>query len=75
MDKDINEEEAISRAIKKYGLKPCPWCGQKPEVYCFDFVLEFHVSCENKKCSYGPYSYKTFKTVGGAVRAWNRRKK
>jgi hypothetical protein len=49
-------------------LKPCPWCGKKPEREVFCGCVRIHCNCELKPCTGVYLSDKK------AIEAWNTRK-
>lgn len=65
----INERNHMHREMEKQ-LKPCPFCGGKPEIrdtYCYH---AFAIHCT--KCSAGIGNVGT-DTLEKAVKLWNRR--
>ena len=52
-------------------LKPCPFCGEEPEI--FDFTDgRFIVQCSNSDCDVYPYT-KIHHDKADAITAWNQR--
>lgn len=63
---------------KIWGLKRCPFCGTKPSIYKgekvpFDDGYRFRIGCVAGICLMCPHTIH-YKTLKGAVNAWNRRK-
>lgn len=53
-------------------LKPCPFCGERAEVFEFDHGSRFIVECENPNCDVHPYT-SIHETKQDAISAWNKR--
>lgn len=57
---------------RKVKLKPCPFCGGKPELEILGggSDIGFSISCNKRKCL-EPYAIRSTKRL--AIKAWNRR--
>jgi len=63
--------DAIRGFVEKQPkLKPCPFCGRLPRVYCWGTKV-FSVECEGDYCG---ISLGNSTTASGAARKWNRRR-
>lgn len=55
------------------GLKPCPFCGNKPRILFFNndvTIRKYNVGCNATLCPVKPTT-RLFATVDEAVDAWN----
>ena len=58
-------------------LKPCPFCGGKPEIHGYhgfwaDNKHHYCVHCTNDLCCIHP-STGVYESIGEAIKAWDRR--
>ena len=66
----------------KSEIKPCPWCGKEPDVYCLGMSGIFgisnyelwEVSCENELCPCQPTLSNSCMTKEEAICEWNTRR-
>lgn len=57
-------------------LKPCPFCGKKPEVMKETEKVNYFVGCVNyRECSVIPIPFVVYNTINDAIDAWNKRPK
>ena len=54
---------------KEIKLRPCPFCGSKPNIECYG--REYWIECKNEDCEAQSGIY--LDNVGFAMEAWNRR--
>ena len=54
-------------------VKPCPFCGELPDVEYFDDIKKYWVTCNNPKCRIQPHT-DAHASKAVVVREWNRRK-
>jgi hypothetical protein len=57
-------------------LKPCPFCGKKPEKPWYDWngTNDYWVECPSKRCRVKPAT-KKYRKPEQAITAWNKRVK
>ena len=53
-------------------LKPCPYCGEKPESTYVRLYKSacWHIDCKNDECPEKPGTWYYY-DMGGAVKEWN----
>lgn len=54
-------------------LKPCPWCGVKPDIQ--EIGGSLFISCKNPKCFMRPDTWLTKgnHSINKQIKLWNRR--
>ena len=53
-------------------LKPCPFCGEEPDLQFCESTQEFYLECANPNCDVELCTY-GFDTEKEAIAAWTRR--
>lgn len=58
-------------------LKPCPFCGEQPELDEWHYgdageCITFMVQCKNENCTCRPFTQEYIRVLP-AIEAWNRR--
>lgn len=70
-----SKEEAVEAWDARHRIgkpKPCPFCGTEPKLTFADY--RWWVECKKDDCGCRPKTWR-HKSIGDAVRAWNRRAK
>ena len=52
-------------------LKPCPFCGKKPELFHYG-KNDYSIKCMNRKCGVRADTI-TYKPLKKTIAAWNKR--
>jgi Lar family restriction alleviation protein len=60
--------------MKSELLKPCPFCGNKPELRRTETSKRWYVECAHMNCAVSPKATTDQDTKEYAIEAWNKRK-